>query len=211
MKRTDLATDEGRAGFWAKAEQGVVQECWRWTRFIDRHGYGQVQIGGRVQRAHRVAYEIAMAQIPEGLDIDHLCHNRDAACPGGSTCLHRRCINPLHLEPATRGINTLRGKSPSALAAARTSCPAGHPYDEQNTYRPTRGQRGCRACRRASQTRANRSYRIRRPPRKLESGAFVCQFCETTFVRLVRARTRLPKFCSWKCRPQSRSRAGRAA
>lgn len=41
--------------------------------------------------------------------------------------------------------------------ASKTHCPAGHPYDEENTYINARGGRICRACRRAAQ----RSYRSR--------------------------------------------------
>lgn len=38
--------------------------------------------------------------------------------------------------------------------ADRTSCcPAGHPYDEENTYVSPRGWRSCRACQRASKRR----------------------------------------------------------
>lgn len=41
-----------------------------------------------------------------------------------------------------------RGESVPPLTENRdkTHCPAGHPYDEQNTYRTAKGHRRCRAC-----------------------------------------------------------------
>lgn len=45
--------------------------------------------------------------------------------------------------------------------ASRTHCPAGHPYDEENTYRRADGSRKCRACHRirARAVAAERGWR----------------------------------------------------
>lgn len=40
-----------------------------------------------------------------------------------------------------------------AVNRAKTHCPYGHPYDEENTYRPPSGGRFCRACGREAQRR----------------------------------------------------------
>lgn len=101
--------------------------------------------------AHRWSYEHHVGPIPDGLDIDHLCRNR-------------ACVNPEHLEPVTRQENIRRA------AALKTHCPAGHPYDETNTYvRPNTAQRKCRTCaherdlrradRKNAQRRASRAQR----------------------------------------------------
>lgn len=86
---------------WEEDENG----CWLWTASRLPHGYGRIGVGGKVRLAHRVSYELFNGPIPAGLDVDHLCHNEDRECPGGSTCMHRRCVNPAHLGVATRSEN----------------------------------------------------------------------------------------------------------
>jgi hypothetical protein len=44
-----------------------------------------------------------------------------------------------------------------ALGDSKTHCPAGHPYDDGNTYVNRRGWRSCRTCKRAS----DRQRRVR--------------------------------------------------
>lgn len=73
--------------------------CWIWTGVKHRtRGYGRFYVGGRGGRyvqAHRWSYEAAIASIPDGLTIDHLC------------CV-TRCVNPAHLEPVTQAENNRR-------------------------------------------------------------------------------------------------------
>jgi hypothetical protein len=134
--------------FWEKVvvtEQG----CWQW-RGTRTKGYGRYHAGPRrgvgMARAHRYAYIALVGPIGDGMTLDHECHTRDSNCPGGLSCLHRRCVNPAHLRPMTNTENQRR--SPNTLAsrsAARTHCPRGHAYDEANTYRDG-GKRRCRTC-----------------------------------------------------------------
>jgi len=63
-------------------------DCWVWTASTDTDGYGKVRINNKMVRAHRVAYELAYGPIPEGLIIDHRCHNP-------------ACVRPDHLRLAT--------------------------------------------------------------------------------------------------------------
>jgi hypothetical protein len=84
--------------------------CWWWTgRIAPSNGYGVMTVGQDQHRiAHRVSYEVNVGPIPDGMQLDHRCHSADATCPAGNDCLHRRCVNPAHLEPVTARTNALR-------------------------------------------------------------------------------------------------------
>src|SRR4051812_48054279 len=72
-------------------------ECWIWPNHTDEYGYGRVRWGGRFAKPHRVAYELFVGPIPEGLEIDHVCRNPS-------------CVNPRHLEPVTHVENMRRAR-----------------------------------------------------------------------------------------------------
>ena len=126
--------------FWAKVNKNGpipahcpdLGPCWLWTAATAARGYGQFSLNKYPHRAHRVSYLWAKGELPEGLDIDHLCRVIT-------------CVNPNHLEAVPHRINVLRGTSPSSKHARKTHCPQNHPYDEENT-RIYRGSRRCRAC-----------------------------------------------------------------
>lgn len=135
--------------FWSKAVKAEGDgACWLWRAAMS-DGYGSVGWGGRIQKAHRVAYELTIGPIPEGLELDHLCRN-------GS------CINPTHLEPVTGRINNLRGESFAARNARRTHCINGHEFTPENTaIYPSRRQRVCLACKRQLQAISTERSRLR--------------------------------------------------
>jgi hypothetical protein len=139
--------------------------CWHWTGRINKAGYGLFTVAGKHERAHRFSYILFTGPIPDRLRLDHFCHTRDKECPGGP-CLHRRCINPAHLEPVTARVNNLRGRGLIARNAAKTHCPKGHPYDEVNTYYPPSGGRACRICRklRAREFQVTKRRKGPKPP-----------------------------------------------
>ncbi|MEU8920351.1 HNH endonuclease signature motif containing protein [Kitasatospora sp. NPDC048545] len=120
--------------------------CVLYTGTINPRGYGELSVNGASRLAHRVAYELKVGPIPAGLALDHTCHNLDLSCQGGPRCVHRRCINVEHLEPATLAENTRRGRG-GVRNAIKTHCPAGHAYDAENTYLYD-GRRYCKACNR---------------------------------------------------------------
>lgn len=141
------------ARFEAKVRR--TDTCWIWAGSIDAYGYGKLTGNGRDIKAHRLAHELFIGTIPDGLHVDHLCHNADEDCVGGDSCQHRRCVNPAHLEAVTPQVNVLRGKTVAAAAARKTHCPKGHPYDEANTVVQRDGARRCRTCRQATERRRN--------------------------------------------------------
>lgn len=120
--------------------------CIHWTGSIIKNGYGQMHVGGKTRKAHIVAYEEEVGPVPEGMVLDHQCHNQDPDCDLGDDCLHRRCINTDHLEPATQRENSLRGKTLAARNAAKTHCDNDHEFTEENTYWRKGGGRHCRTC-----------------------------------------------------------------
>jgi HNH endonuclease len=113
-------------------EAGLLGACWLWTGSLRTAGYGAFWVPGRGHmQAHRFAYEFWVGPIPEGFEMDHLCHNADPTC-GGGRCAHRRCVNPDHIEPVSHLINVQRGTAGRAQKA-RQCCPQGHSYDKKNT------------------------------------------------------------------------------
>ena len=103
----ELSADEKRR-FWSKVEKRP-DGCWQWTActVVDRRGirYGAVAIRRHMYRAHRVAWSMSHERIPDGLVIDHRCHNP-------------LCVNPAHLHVVTQQENT-----ENRLGAENTSRP----------------------------------------------------------------------------------------
>lgn len=112
--------------------------CWLWLGWKNEKGYGRHRVGRQQRKVHRSVYEELVGPIPEGLEPDHLCRIR-------------HCCNPAHQELVTHAENVRRGRSGSPQSE-RTTCPAGHAYDESNTRWSTRSggrrYRVCRACQR---------------------------------------------------------------
>jgi hypothetical protein len=122
--------------FWAKTrieDTGYSTPCITWTASKLPTGYGRFNWQRKSCYAHRVAYEVLVDRIPEGMVIDHLCRNR-------------ACVNVEHLEPVTSEVNILRGTGAGAVNAAKTHCDRGHEFTEANTRPTGRGGRECIAC-----------------------------------------------------------------
>jgi len=89
--------------FWSKVDK--TDTCWLWVSALASGGYGQFSLGGRPQAAHRVAYELLVGPIPDGLSLDHMCHER-------------LCVNPDHLRAVTTKQNMENRKGPRKDSAS---------------------------------------------------------------------------------------------
>jgi hypothetical protein len=145
--------------FWEKVDRRGPDDCWPWTGAVLRNGYGYFgEHHGRVVLAHRWIYKQMVGPIPKGLDLDHGCHNRDPSCPGGWSCLHRRCVNYVrHLVPATPADNRRRGRTGGSRP--KTHCKRGHEFTPENTYVRPNGTKACRICTRKQDRERKRRYR----------------------------------------------------
>lgn len=103
--------------------------CWEWAGVIDSGGYGRVSHLNQQIGAHRAVYEMVNGSIPDGLEIDHLCHNPP-------------CVRPDHLEAVTHAENIRR----SAIYKQQTHCTKGHPLCGDNLAPATKGRFRCRIC-----------------------------------------------------------------
>jgi hypothetical protein len=96
--------------------------------------------GVRVEQAHRISYRLHCGDIPEGMEIDHLCRNRG-------------CVNPDHLRVVPHRENMRVSDTEMGRNAAKLVCKRGHPFTVV-----INGTRQCRIC---MNMRA-RSYKARR-------------------------------------------------
>ena len=115
--------------------------CWLWAGAVWPNGYGKtarVIHGTRI--AHRVIYMASGREIPDGLDLDHLCRVR-------------QCVNPDHLEPVSRAVNITRGHE------ARETCKGGHDLTDPANVKP--GTNQCIPCWRIRYKAAGARYRAK--------------------------------------------------
>jgi len=85
--RTKASTAER---FWTKVEK--TEGCWTWKGARTAGSYGTFRNGAKYVKAHKMSWLLANGPVPDGMHLDHLCHNRG-------------CVNPDHLRPVTQKQN----------------------------------------------------------------------------------------------------------
>src|ERR1043166_7978060 len=84
--------------------------CLIWQGNTAPNGYGLMRLCGKYMGAHRIAYMCTRGDIPEDLEIDHLC------------CV-KNCVNPFHMELVTPSENLAR------VFKRRNLCKNNHPKE----------------------------------------------------------------------------------
>lgn len=119
-----------------REDRGYGTKCWVWQGATDRDGYPHMQVRirpgvKRLRRAQRVVHEEYLGPIPEGYEVDHLCHVI-------------QCLNPEHLEAVTPEENLRRRR---IKTKTDTHCSNGHDAVHRNAY----GH--CKMCKREATAR----------------------------------------------------------
>ena len=108
--------------------------CWLFTGAVTSGGYGSIGAGrrGKSVTTHLVAVLASGRAVPDGMTVDHLCHD-SLVCRLATACPHRRCVRPEHLAIVSNGANIAR-RWEAGL------CDKGHPLTQRKR------QRYCRTC-----------------------------------------------------------------
>jgi hypothetical protein len=139
---------------------GKNGDCWEW-RGSRRGGYGKLRLDSKVRniniRAHRAAWLIHYGTMPTN-DVCHHCDNplcvRWDHLFDGTDSANRR-------DAIAKGRAHIYKSGPDHLQTRKTHCPAGHLYNDANTYhslterqKPTGTKhvkgRSCRICNRVA-------------------------------------------------------------
>lgn len=154
-----------------KSLERMVQGRFGLLRVPERIGYGSVhkstgyfrvglsRDGGCEQiHVHRAVMLAFVGPLPEGM---HTCHNNGDRADNRLANLRYDTVSSNRLDSVLHGTNH---------ETAKTHCPQGHPYDQENTYynnRPDRPGRG-RRCRECNRIRCAAKHQERR--RRLAQG-----------------------------------------
>jgi hypothetical protein len=84
--------------FWGRVDK--TPTCWLWQGAPMPNGYGKFFLGGKIKAVHRLSWEAENGPVPEGMVIDHKCHQK-------------LCVNPDHLQAVTNSQNGQNRKGAS--------------------------------------------------------------------------------------------------
>lgn len=83
---------------------GHDKTCWEWNGAKTKAGYGTFDDNGTVN-AHKWAWQQLVSEVPEGMELDHICRNRS-------------CARPSHLQLVTPKEHSALGVDQRALLKA---------------------------------------------------------------------------------------------
>lgn len=97
--------------FWSKVTP-QPDGCWLWSGHVMPNGYGRTSgplVNGRRPSVlvHRLVHEDQIGPIPDGMTVDHACHD-SLVCTLADDCPHRRCVRPDHLRAMPPVANSMR-------------------------------------------------------------------------------------------------------
>lgn len=104
-------------------------DCLIWQGQKDKRGYGRLRLDGRLQKAHRLAFELQNGPIADGMVILHSCDRPS-------------CVNPNHLSAGTQLDNILdmhskgRGNPPTGSRNAKTKLTSQQVAEARSRYIP---------------------------------------------------------------------------
>lgn len=134
------------ARFWKRVQR--TESCWIWTGHKAHAGHGQYSVWFKDPecrfnfKAHRLVWMLLRNSSPQGF----LCHRCDVPA----------CVNPDHVYEGTQKDNMRdRDERGRHANAAKTHCPAGHPYPAFKRG----GVRNCAICRRVHRRISDRRWR----------------------------------------------------
>lgn len=96
---------------------------WPYSRNIkngNRLDYGQVRVGEKMRKAHRVAWEREFGSIPDGMLVLHKCDNPPCVNPS-HLYLGSHSDNALDRERRGRGRDSRGSNNPSAVMEEQTA------------------------------------------------------------------------------------------
>ena len=106
--------------FWSRVRK--TNRCWLWTAGRGANGYGFFRpsptSGARL--AHRIAYELLLGPIPEGMRLHHICQNR-------------QCVKPAHLRLLTQSESASESSRRAKRWSSPLVCRNGHVRTPENT------------------------------------------------------------------------------
>ena len=115
------------------ADKTMPATCTVWIGSTNSKGYGLATRDGKLELAHRVAWEAEKGPIPEGMVLDHRCRVRN-------------CVTLAHLDLVTVAENSRRGRVAGGLHVGDT-CINGHEICPGGLYVKPSGATECRECR----------------------------------------------------------------